>query len=58
MEQLTNEAVSQKAGGARLKKSGGKTALVVVGVVLAVLVKPGCHEVPDLRLHRPQAEEA
>ena len=38
MEQLTNEAVSQKAGGARLKKSGGKTALVVVGVVLAVLV--------------------
>ena len=39
MEQNTNEAVVQKAGGARLKKGGGgKTALIVILVLLAVVI--------------------
>ena len=39
MEQNTNEAVVQKAGGARLKKGGGgKTALIVILVLLAVAI--------------------
>lgn len=37
MEQ-TNEAVEKKAGGARLKKGSGKTLLVVLGIIAAVLV--------------------
>lgn len=39
MEVNTNEAAVQKTGGARLKKSGGgKTALIVTGVLLAAVI--------------------
>lgn len=37
MEQRTNEAVVQGAGGARLKK-GGKKPLVIIGIIAAVLL--------------------